>query len=94
MNKFKAFAILATITALALLAGALTAPIFGESEKDCIKLNTNEIIKIENRYSMNIGGCDWLVGKILGNESGFKFADHDQYYDNAIGTIETWILIK
>lgn len=70
--------------------------VFGATEEECTKLSTNEIIKLEVRTSKDIGGCDWLVGKILGNGSGFKFGDHSEYYDNIMppSAIETWILIK
>lgn len=83
------------ILASAILIGLTVNVVYGETEQECTKFRSNELIKLEVRGTYAIGGCDWLVGKVLGNNSEFKFADHTQFYNDGIGTtIETWVLTK
>lgn len=48
--------------------------IYGTEEKDCINFSNSHLIIISQRslpIYFDVDGCDWLVGKILENGSGF-----------------------
>lgn len=67
------------------------APIFGETEDKCIKFKSDKLIKLEIRDTWNIGGCDWLAGKLM--DEGWKLGGYNLFYNDAIpGAIETYIL--
>jgi hypothetical protein len=60
---------------LFLLTISFIVLVFGESEKGCVAYKTNHLMII-GQYSGDVGGCNWLVDKLLYNGSGWHLSGY------------------
>jgi hypothetical protein len=60
---------------LFLLTIAYLVVAFGETEKGCVSYHTNHLMII-GQYEGDVGGCNWLVDRLLYNGSGWHLSGY------------------
>jgi hypothetical protein len=83
--------IILAVTLFAMFTLPLMMTVYGETEKECVKFNGSELIKLE---SDKRHGCDWLVQIILQN-STFEVTDYEvKFWDYTVDSWDVWVLTK
>jgi hypothetical protein len=69
---------------LFLLTISVIVMVFGETEKGCVAYKTNHLMII-GQYQGDLGGCNWLVDKLLYNGSGWHLSGYASQPQTYIG---------
>jgi hypothetical protein len=87
--------IILAVTLFAMFTLPLMMAVYGATEAQCVRYSSSELIIIASGYGQDFGGCDWLVDKLLWNNSGFKVDQYDFSPSNGYSyRYESFVLTK